>query len=82
MGVDVVFGLPGAGFTIENPASCGAIMDQALANPGPVVVKAIVDPFVPRAAGEDQFKPSEQIRRIPGARRTGPGQDRLDSSVG
>jgi pyruvate dehydrogenase (quinone) len=61
MGVDVVFGLSGAGFTIEDPASCGAILDQALANPGPVVVKALVDPFVPRAAGEDQFKQSEQF---------------------
>ena len=37
----------GAGFTIEEPASCGAILDQALANPGPVVVEAVVDPFVP-----------------------------------
>ena len=37
----------GAGFTIEDPASCGAILDQALANPGPVVVEAVVDPFVP-----------------------------------
>ena len=35
------------GFTIEDPAECGAILDQALATPGPVVVDAIVDPFVP-----------------------------------
>jgi pyruvate dehydrogenase (quinone) len=37
----------GAGFTIEEPASCGAILEQALAIPGPVVVEAVVDPFVP-----------------------------------
>jgi len=37
----------GAGFTIEDPASCGAILEQALAIPGPVVVEAVVDPFVP-----------------------------------
>jgi pyruvate dehydrogenase (quinone) len=37
----------GSGFTIEDPASCGAILDQALATPGPVVVDALVDPFVP-----------------------------------
>src|SRR4030095_14899505 len=34
------------GFTIEDPASCGAILDQALATAGPVVVDAVVDPFV------------------------------------
>jgi pyruvate dehydrogenase (quinone)/pyruvate oxidase len=37
----------GAGFTIEDPASCGVILEQALAIPGPVVVEAVVDPFVP-----------------------------------
>jgi pyruvate dehydrogenase (quinone)/pyruvate oxidase len=34
----------GTGFTIEDPAACGAILDTALATPGPVVVEAIVDP--------------------------------------
>jgi pyruvate dehydrogenase (quinone) len=37
----------GTGFTIDDPALCGAILDQALATPGPVVVDAVVDPFVP-----------------------------------
>jgi pyruvate dehydrogenase (quinone)/pyruvate oxidase len=37
----------GAGFTIEDPARCGEILDQALATPGPVVVEAVVDPFEP-----------------------------------
>ncbi len=35
------------GFTIEDPAQCGAILDQALETPGPVLVEALVDPFVP-----------------------------------
>jgi pyruvate dehydrogenase (quinone) len=35
------------GFTVEDPGQCGAVLDQALANPGPVVVEAVVDPFVP-----------------------------------
>jgi pyruvate dehydrogenase (quinone)/pyruvate oxidase len=35
------------GFTIEDPGQCGAVLDQALAHPGPVVVEAVVDPFVP-----------------------------------
>jgi pyruvate dehydrogenase (quinone)/pyruvate oxidase len=37
----------GAGFTIEDPAECGRILDQAMATPGPVVVEAVVDPFEP-----------------------------------
>lgn len=35
------------GYTIENPADCGRILDEALAEPGPVVVEAVVDPFEP-----------------------------------
>lgn len=35
------------GFTIEDPADCGKILDQALATAGPVVVEAVVDPFEP-----------------------------------
>ena len=37
----------GSGFTIEDPADCGRILDEALSTPGPVVVEAIVDPFEP-----------------------------------
>jgi pyruvate dehydrogenase (quinone) len=37
----------GTGFTVENPAECGAVLDRALATPGPVVVEAVVDPFEP-----------------------------------
>ncbi len=35
------------GFTIEDPADCGYVVEEALANPGPVVVQAVVDPFEP-----------------------------------
>jgi signal transduction histidine kinase/putative methionine-R-sulfoxide reductase with GAF domain len=37
----------GTGYTVEDPADCGRILDQALATPGPVVVQAVVDPFEP-----------------------------------
>jgi pyruvate dehydrogenase (quinone) len=37
----------GIGFRIEDPADCGAILDDALATPGPVIVEAVVDPFEP-----------------------------------
>ncbi|MGO4707356.1 thiamine pyrophosphate-dependent enzyme [Microvirga sp. 2MCAF38] len=36
-----------AAFTIEDPSTCGDILRQALATPGPVVVEAIVDPNEP-----------------------------------
>jgi len=35
------------GFSIEDPAECAAVLDRALATPGPVVVQAIVDPYEP-----------------------------------
>ncbi len=37
----------GAGFTIEDPKNCGAILEEALNTPGPVVVDAVVDPHEP-----------------------------------
>jgi pyruvate dehydrogenase (quinone)/pyruvate oxidase len=35
------------GFTIDDPARCGAVLDEALATAGPVVIEAVVDPFEP-----------------------------------
>jgi pyruvate dehydrogenase (quinone) len=37
----------GAGFTVEDPDECGAVLDRALATPGPVLVEAVVDPLEP-----------------------------------
>jgi pyruvate dehydrogenase (quinone) len=37
----------GTGFTIEDPAECGKILDQALHTSGPVIIDALVDPFEP-----------------------------------
>jgi pyruvate dehydrogenase (quinone)/pyruvate oxidase len=37
----------GTGFTIEDSAECGAVLEQALATPGPVLVQAVVDPLEP-----------------------------------
>ena len=35
------------GITIVDPSDCGAALDRALADPGPVIIEAVVDPFVP-----------------------------------
>ncbi|HWA10552.1 MAG TPA: thiamine pyrophosphate-dependent enzyme [Opitutaceae bacterium] len=37
----------GTGFTIDDPERCGAIVAQALATPGPVLVECVVDPNEP-----------------------------------
>jgi pyruvate dehydrogenase (quinone) len=37
----------GTGYTLEDPADCGRIVERALATPGPVVVKAVVYPYEP-----------------------------------
>jgi pyruvate dehydrogenase (quinone) len=36
-----------SGYTIEDPALCGEVLDEALSRPGPVVVEAVVDPNEP-----------------------------------
>jgi pyruvate dehydrogenase (quinone)/pyruvate oxidase len=35
------------GLSVEDPAQCGSVLDQAFATDGPVLVEAIVDPFTP-----------------------------------
>ncbi|HEX2928856.1 MAG TPA: thiamine pyrophosphate-dependent enzyme, partial [Candidatus Binatia bacterium] len=39
----------GLGLTIDDPAQCGATLDEALKTNGPVIVEAVVDPFTPPA---------------------------------
>ncbi len=35
------------GFSIEDPETCGRTMEEALAEPGPVLIEAVVDQFEP-----------------------------------
>jgi pyruvate dehydrogenase (quinone) len=37
----------GTGLSVDDPARCGDVLDQAFATPGPVLVEAVVDPFEP-----------------------------------
>jgi pyruvate dehydrogenase (quinone)/pyruvate oxidase len=57
----------GSGFTIEDPATCGEILDQALSTPGPVVVEAVVDEFTPplpaKITQEQAIKFAESLAR-------------------
>jgi pyruvate dehydrogenase (quinone)/pyruvate oxidase len=51
----------GAGFTIEDPADCGPILDKALATPGPVVVEALVDPYEPPLPAKATLKQAAKL---------------------
>lgn len=57
----------GTGFTVEDPAQCGRILDEALAQPGPVIVEAVVDPFEPpmpaKVTAEQARKFAESLMR-------------------
>jgi pyruvate dehydrogenase (quinone) len=35
------------GFSVENPADCGRVLDEALATPRPAIVEGMVGPFEP-----------------------------------
>jgi pyruvate dehydrogenase (quinone)/pyruvate oxidase len=37
----------GIGFSVEDPADCGRVLEEFLAAPGPAVLQAAVDPFEP-----------------------------------
>jgi pyruvate dehydrogenase (quinone)/pyruvate oxidase len=37
----------GTGLTVDDPAKCGSVMEEALSTEGPVVVEAVVDPYEP-----------------------------------
>jgi pyruvate dehydrogenase (quinone) len=51
----------GTGFTVDDPAQCRAVLDQAFATPGPVVVEAIVDPFTPPMPPKVTAKQAEKF---------------------
>jgi pyruvate dehydrogenase (quinone) len=48
------------GYTIEDPRTCGQILDQALNEPGPAVIEAVVDPHEPPMPGK--IKPSQALK--------------------
>jgi pyruvate dehydrogenase (quinone) len=49
------------GFTITDPKTCGAQLDEALATPGPVVIEAVVDPFEPPYPPKATLKDAEHL---------------------
>jgi pyruvate dehydrogenase (quinone) len=57
----------GSGFTIEDPAECGEILDRALATSGPVIIEAIVDnnepPMPPKVTAKQAKHFAESLAR-------------------
>jgi pyruvate dehydrogenase (quinone)/pyruvate oxidase len=51
----------GTGFTIEDPARCGAVLDEALAIRGPVLIEAVVDPYEPPMPASVTFEQAEHF---------------------
>ncbi|MDQ3248572.1 MAG: thiamine pyrophosphate-binding protein [Chloroflexota bacterium] len=55
------------GFRIEDPATCGDIMQQAFATPGPVIIEAVTDPnelpMPPKLTAEEMANVSEALAK-------------------
>jgi pyruvate dehydrogenase (quinone)/pyruvate oxidase len=67
------------GFTIEKPEECGAILDRALATPGPVLVEAIVDPFEPPMPGK--IKPDQAVKLAESLAKGEPNRDKIMATI-
>jgi pyruvate dehydrogenase (quinone) len=56
-----------AGFTTEDPASCGDMVEEFLSSPGPAILQAVVDPLEPplppKAKLEQGLKLAESLAR-------------------
>jgi pyruvate dehydrogenase (quinone) len=56
-----------AGFTAEDPASCGDMVEEFLSSPGPAILQAVVDPLEPplppKAKLEQGLKLAESLAR-------------------
>lgn len=69
----------GHGFTIEDPANCGEILDEALAVNGPAVIEAVVDPYEPPLPG--QIKPEQALKFAESLARGEPDRGKIISTI-
>lgn len=69
----------GAGFTIEAPATCGTILEQALNTPGPVVIQAVVDPHEPPMPAK--IKPEQALKFAEALARGEPNRMKIAGTV-
>jgi pyruvate dehydrogenase (quinone) len=67
------------GFTIEDPAQCGAILDQALATPGPVVIEAVVDQNEPPMPAK--IKPQRALHLAEALAKGTPNREKIATTI-
>lgn len=73
----------GTGFTIENPAEYGGILNQAPSTPGPVTIEAVVDPFEPQVPPKMTLgQASKFALSLTRAWEAEPGTNRLHGTCG
>ncbi len=69
----------GTGFTIDEQATCGAIIEQALNTPGPVLVQAVVDPNEPPMPAK--IKPNQALKFAESLARGEPNRMQIAGTV-
>ena len=69
----------GAGFTVEDPAEIGSVLDDALAAPGPAIVEAVVDPFEPPMPGK--VKAEQALHFAESLARGEPNREKIIATV-
>ncbi|WP_372022010.1 thiamine pyrophosphate-binding protein (plasmid) [Tistrella mobilis] len=68
----------GRGFTVSEPGQVDAVLDQALATPGPVVIDAIVDPHEPMMPPR---LPETHARNLREALPETPGREKIEAAL-
>jgi pyruvate dehydrogenase (quinone)/pyruvate oxidase len=69
----------GTGYTIEDPAHCGEILDEALNSAGPVIIEAVIDPFEPPMPSK--IKPSQALKFAEALASGEPNRDKIVLTV-
>jgi pyruvate dehydrogenase (quinone)/pyruvate oxidase len=69
----------GKGFTISDPKTCGETLDQALREPGPVIIEAEVDPFEPPMPGK--IKPKQAAHLAESLLRGEPNREKIALTI-
>jgi pyruvate dehydrogenase (quinone) len=67
------------GFCVEDPAQSGAVLEQALAEPGPALVEAIIDPNDPLLPPKRMEKYAKNLEK---ALQAGtPGREKIEQAL-
>jgi pyruvate dehydrogenase (quinone)/pyruvate oxidase len=76
---DVARAFGATGFTIDDPRRCGAILDEALATPGPVVIEAEIDPHEPPMP--PKIKPEQALHLAQALVKGQPNREKIVATI-